>query len=174
MRDLLHAQRVSRRFKSVIAASTKLQQQLYFKSSPGGPLEYMHDNGYERPCDPPMSKGGWAVKGKSELVKPVLNPLFHDLFVRDGQYWSANMAARTRPESSWKRMLLASPSIASVVVEPWNEDGCWCETHSSPPWICAEEGLTMGLLANRVWFMFNDTPFVLYAWNLLNIATSTT
>lgn len=178
MRNLLHAQRVSRHWNHVITYSPTLQQNLFFQPA--------------RTCPQPQEN---LTVDINPLLQELFPPFISDLFTLDygnvddeednicllqsrpgyegsvdilrDQEWYKSETKRQavlRSDSSWRRMF---PSHPPPRLGTFDVDmiGCGCESD----WMAAElspeykalnqnEGLRMGLLWDAVVFVLDDFP----------------
>ena len=142
VKDVLLAQRVDRTWQGVITGSPKLQQALFFRPC-SVHKAYVTNSHYTSmqpcrspaECDPkerrfPIARTAahdnpyWTTDGKDQ-VKVLLNPYIqhwgdgYDILYRNrlGKGLGRKHAAFTRPEASWRKMLLTQPPLREAVVD---------------------------------------------------------
>jgi hypothetical protein len=119
-RDLLFAQRVCKEWQTAIASSSKLQQLLFFRASSEQVLTYSYVP--KHMCVRPDVE--WIDRVTKEKATPTRNPLLEPLFKTLGElshvpFKDRLSAAWSRPDASWRRMLVAQPQIKGILRLSW-------------------------------------------------------
>lgn len=138
-RDLLHAQRVSHGFQSIIKTSPKLQQALFFRPAP-------------------------FKNSKSWTLNPLLRDLFLPWFIISENRWQLpehdtlrlldwSSSERTREamlysDASWRRMLLIQPPPKELLIDQYihGQGGDDCATATVSFEDKNAQGVTMDIL----------------------------
>jgi hypothetical protein len=170
-RDVLLAQRVNKQWQGGTTASLKLQQLLSSKAVSAQILVFNDEDEDGDDID-----GVWEDIITKEEIPAVQNPMLSNLFC----ILSTPMQTRYRerlprpwlqPEASWRRMLVAQPSILGKATTYWDEtlnsgnqdsvvleDGYvrtfWNAAHLS--WLLGPEGRHDMVVEVEIWGLNND------------------
>lgn len=135
IRDVLLAQRVDRQFKAVITDSTKLQQALFFKPIPGGPIEAetSHCSSYRVYYNPLLRKLVHQMCMYSS--EGYVNSKGLEVALLGGRFIQGRPLHRSwsAPDASWRRMLHSQPPIRNyfylMIVDHHTDHECHTEKH---------------------------------------------